>query len=237
MVATMLDGIQLKKAVNNFIGKHANQSDQNSQMNSEESLMKNLYLIALVMFTTPPIYAGVSNEDYDRCSVFLDKIAASSNLLLISKLKIEKNKISVDVDHSVNNDIFAKVQVSNMQSLDTPGAGFIAWVKYDYVRYALDDITTDPGVPLRLKFDERYAPVYKNCLTHKPIYEVIGSGRLQFYQDKMLSKTHAGKFILPGEYIEIENVGGNSSFVKYRARNGSVISAWVESSRIRKAIF
>ena len=199
--------------------------------------MNSFYLIALTVFTTPSIYADVSYEDYDRCSVFLDKITASSNLSLISKLKIKRNKVSADIDHSFNNDIYAKVHVRNIQSSDTPGAGFIAWVKYDYVRYTLDDITTDPDAPSRLKLDERYAPVYKNCLIHDPIYAVIGSGRLQFFQDKKLSKPQTGVFILPGEYVEIEHVENGASFVKYRTRNGSVISAWVDSTRVKIVTF
>ncbi|MER2345171.1 hypothetical protein, partial [Klebsiella pneumoniae] len=142
--------------------------------------------------------------------------------------------IKADVDSISGNDITAKVQFNKMQSTDTPGEGFLLWMKYDYVKFNLEDVTIDPDNPEQLKFDNRYASVYFSCLNKKVIYKVNGDSRLQFYKDDKLSTPETGVFILPGEYVEVERKSGSASYVKYQAKNGVVYSSWVDSSRIQK---
>ncbi|HFW5354344.1 TPA: hypothetical protein ACIBXN_004927, partial [Salmonella enterica subsp. diarizonae serovar 48:i:z] len=61
-----------------------------------------------------------------------------------------------------------------------------------------------------------------------------GTSRLQFYKDDKLSIPTPGVFILPGEYVEVEDSSGSTSYVKYQARNGTVYSSWIDSSRIQE---
>ncbi|MGK3141391.1 hypothetical protein [Pantoea sp. C2G6] len=179
-------------------------------------------------------FSSVTNDDFDRCSQFLDKIVASSNATLIKELKVDRSLIKADIDSVNGNDINAKVQFNKMQSTDTPGEGFLLWVKYDYIKFNLEDVTIDPDNPEKLKFDNRYASVYLNCLNKKVIYRVNGVSRLQFYKDNKLSIPEAGVFILPGEYVEVERSSRGASYVKYQAKDGAVYYLWVDSSRIQK---
>ncbi|WP_234276867.1 hypothetical protein [Klebsiella pneumoniae] len=179
-------------------------------------------------------FSSVTDDDFDRCSQFLNKIVASSNANLIKELKVDRGLIKADVDSISGNDITAKVQFNRMQSTDTPGEGFLLWMKYDYVKFNLEDVTIDPDNPEQLKFDNRYASVYFSCLNKKVIYKVNGDSRLQFYKDDKLSTPETGVFILPGEYVEVERKSGSASYVKYQAKNGVVYSSWVDSSRIQK---
>ncbi|MCP5865468.1 hypothetical protein NL360_28600, partial [Klebsiella pneumoniae] len=78
---------------------------------------------------------------------------------LIKELKVDRGLIKADVDSISGNDITAKVQFNKMQSTDTPGEGFLLWMKYDYVKFNLEDVTIDPDNPEQLKFDNRYASV------------------------------------------------------------------------------
>ncbi len=188
----------------------------------------------LLLIYSISAFSGVTDDDFDRCSQFLDKIVASSNANLINELKVDRNLITADVDRISNNDIYAKVQFNNKQSVDTPGEGFLLWMKYDYLKFSLEDITIDPDKPEKLTFDERYSSIYLNCLNKKTVYKVIGTSRLQFYKDDKLSIPTPGVFILPGEYVEVEDSSGNTSYVKYQARNGTVYSSWIDSSRIQE---
>lgn len=179
-------------------------------------------------------FSGVTDDDLYRCSQFLDKIVASSNADLINKLRVDRNMITADVDRIDNDDIYAKVQFNNKQSVDTPGEGFLLWMKYDYLKFSLEDITIDPDKPEKLKFDERYASVYLNCLNKKTVYKVIGTSRLQFYKDDKLSNPNPGVFILPGEYVEVEVNSGRFLYIKYQAKDGAIYFSWVDSSRIQE---
>ncbi|YCI82977.1 hypothetical protein M1D83_07350 [Enterobacteriaceae bacterium] len=179
-------------------------------------------------------FSSVTDDDFDRCSQFLDKIVASSNASLIKELKVDRSLIKADVDSVNGNDINAKVQFNKMQSTDNPGEGFLLWMKYDYLKFNLEDVTIDPDNPEKLKFDHRYASVYLNCLNKKVIYKVNGDYRLQFYKDDKLSIPETGVFILPGEYVEVERNSGGASYVKYQAKDGVVYSSWVDSGRIQK---
>lgn len=112
-------------------------------------------------------FSGVTDDDFDNCSKYLDKIVASSDANLINELKVDRDLITADIDRVSNDNIYAKVQFNNKQSVDTPGEGFLLWMKYDYLKFSLEDITIDPDKPEKLKFDERYASVYLNCLNKK----------------------------------------------------------------------
>ncbi|TGB52602.1 hypothetical protein CRT22_24715 [Escherichia sp. E5028] len=180
-------------------------------------------------------FSSVTDDDFDRCSQFLDKIVASSNASLIKELKVDRSLIKADVDSVSGNDINAKVQFNKMQSTDTPGEGFLLWMKYNYLKFNLEDVTIDPDNPQKLKFDNRYSSIYLNCLNKKEVYKVNGDSRLQFYKDDKLSTPEVGVFILPGEYVEIERNSGGASYVKYQAKNGVAYSSWVDSSRIQKS--
>lgn len=180
-------------------------------------------------------FSSVTDDDFDRCSQFLDKIVASSNASLIKELKVDRRLIKADIDSVSGNDINAKVQINKIQSTDTPGEGFLLWMKYDYLKFNLEDVTIDPDNPEKLKFDNRYASLYLNCLNKKVIYKVIGDSRLQFYKDDKLSTPENGVFILPGEYVEVERNSGSASYVKYQAKDGVLYSSWVDSSRIEKS--
>lgn len=179
-------------------------------------------------------FSSVTDDDFDRCSQFLDKIVASSNASLIKELKVDRSLIKADVDSVNGNDINAKVQFNKMQSTDNPGEGFLLWMKYDYLKFNLEDVTIDPDNPEKLKFDHRYASAYLNCLNKKVIYKVNGDYRLQFYKDDKLSIPETGVFILPREYVEVERNSGGASYVKYQAKDGVVYSSWVDSGRIQK---
>lgn len=179
-------------------------------------------------------FSGVTDDDFDNCSKYLDKIVASSDANLINELKVDGDLITADIDRVSNDNIYAKVQFNNKQSVDTPGEGFLLWMKYDYLKFSLEDITIDPDKPEKLKFDERYASVYLNCLNKKTVYKVIGTARLQFYKDDKLSIPSQGLFILPGEYVEVEDNSGSASHIKYQAKNGKIYSSWVDSSRIQE---
>ncbi|HDV9073612.1 TPA: hypothetical protein QIZ29_005846, partial [Klebsiella michiganensis] len=167
-------------------------------------------------------FSSVTDDDFDRCSQFLDKIVASSNASLIKELKVDRSLIKADVDSVSGNDINAKVQFNKSQSTDTPGEGFLLWMKYDYLKFNLEDVTIDPDNPEKLSFDNRYASVYLNCLNKKVIFKVNGDSRLQFYKDDKLSTPENGVFILPGEYVEVERNSGGASYVKYQAKDGVV---------------
>lgn len=179
-------------------------------------------------------FSSVTNDDFDRCSQFLDKIVASSNASLIKELKVDRSFIKADVDRVSGNDIYAKVHFIERQSTDTPGEGFLLWMKYDYLKFNLEDVTIDPDNPEKLKFDNRYAPVYLDCLKKKVIYKVTGDSRLQFYKDDKLLIPETGIFILPGEYVEVEKNSEGASHVKYQAKDGAVYSSWVDSSRLQE---
>lgn len=179
-------------------------------------------------------FSSVTDDDFDRCSQFLGKIVASSNASLIKELRVDRSLIKADVDSVSGNEIYAKVQFNKMQSTDTPGEGFLLWMKYDYLKFNLEDVTIDSDNPEKLKFDNRYASVYLNCLNKKVIYKVNGDSRLQFYKDDKLSTPEVGVFILPGEYVGVERTLGGASYVKYQAKDGEVYSSWVDSSRIQK---
>ncbi|WP_149330617.1 hypothetical protein [Citrobacter braakii] len=195
-----------------------------------------IFHLLLLMYSIP-VFSGVTNADFDRCSKFLNKIVATSNANLINELKVDRNLIVADIDRVSNDGIYAKVQFNSKQSIDTPGEGFLLWVKYDYLKFNLEDITIDPDKPEELKFDKRYSTVYFNCLSKKIVYKVIGASRLQFYKDDKLSTPFLGVFILPGEYVEVEDTSGGASYVKYQARNGKVYSSWVDSSHIQEVTF
>ncbi|ESN50182.1 hypothetical protein [Enterobacter sp. MGH 16] len=179
-------------------------------------------------------FSGVTDDDFDNCSKYLDKIVASSDANLINELKVDRDLITADIDRVSNDNIYAKVQFNSNQSVDTPGEGFLLWMKYDYLKFSLEDITIDPDKPEKLKFDERYASVYLNCLNKKTVYKVIGTARLQFYKDDKLSIPSQGLFILPGEYVEVEDNSGSASHIKYQAKNGTIYSSWIDSSRIQE---
>ncbi|EKQ5163017.1 hypothetical protein P5Q53_004286 [Salmonella enterica] len=107
-------------------------------------------------------------------------------------------------------------------------------MKYDYLKFNLEDVTIDLDNPEKLKFDNRYAPIYLDCLNKKIIYKVNGDSRLQFYKDDKLLIPEAGVFILPGEYVEVEKNSEGASNVKYQAKDGTVYSSWVDSSRLQE---
>lgn len=189
---------------------------------------------ALLFLYSVSVGAEVTDSDFERCTFFLDKIVSTSNAKLISDLKVDRRLINVNIDNVSDDEIFAKVQFNNKQSVDTPGNGFLLWMKYNYVNFKLEDITIDPDNPQKLKFDERYSIIYSDCLAQKSIYEVSGNSRLQFYKDEQLSIASPGLFILPGEYLEVVTYKEKSSFVKYHSRSGAEISAWMDSKRVQK---
>ncbi|MEA3763834.1 hypothetical protein VBK28_22240, partial [Enterobacter hormaechei] len=86
-------------------------------------------------------FSGVTDDDFDNCSKYLDKIVASSDANLINELKVDRDLITADIDRVSNDNIYAKVQFNNKQSVDTPGEGFLLWMKYDYLKFSLEDIT------------------------------------------------------------------------------------------------
>lgn len=191
--------------------------------------------LSLVLLTySISAFSSVTDDDFDRCSQFLDKIVASSNASLIKELKVDRSFIKADVDRVSGNDIYAKVQFNERQSTDTPSEGFLLWMKYDYLKFNLEDVTIDLDTPEKLKFDNRYAPVYLDCLNKKIIYKVNGDSRLQFYKDDKLLIPETGVFILPGEYVEVEKNSEGASNVKYQAKDGTVYSSWVDSSRLQE---
>ncbi|EBO3990253.1 hypothetical protein DHU18_23635 [Salmonella enterica] len=191
--------------------------------------------LSLVLLTySISAFSSVTDDDFDRCSQFLDKIVASSNASLIKELKVDRSFIKADVDRVSGSDIYAKVQFNERQSTDTPGEGFLLWMKYDYLKFNLEDVTIDLDNPEKLKFDNRYAPVYLDCLNKKIIYKVNGDSRLQFYKDDKLLIPETGVFILPGEYVEVEKNSEGASNVKYQAKDGTVYSSWVDSSRLQE---
>lgn len=195
------------------------------------------FFLPLLFAYSIPVFADVTDADFDRCSQFLNKIVSSSNADLISELKVDRSLIIADVDRTSNNNIYAKVQFNNKQSVDTPGEGFLLWVKYDYMQFSLEDITIDPDKPQKLKFDKRYSTIYLNCLNRKSMYKVTGDSRLQFYNDEQLSIPAPGLFILPEEYVEVKTMLGKASLVKYHSKSGADFSAWIDASRIQKINF
>ncbi|EAT1906403.1 hypothetical protein EJ696_22520 [Salmonella enterica] len=60
----------------------------------------------LLLIYSISAFSGVTDDDFDRCSQFLDKIVASSNANLINELKVDRNLITADVDRISNNAIY-----------------------------------------------------------------------------------------------------------------------------------
>ncbi|EKQ5163016.1 hypothetical protein P5Q53_004285 [Salmonella enterica] len=72
--------------------------------------------LSLVLLTySISAFSSVTDDDFDRCSQFLDKIVASSNASLIKELKVDRSFIKADVDRVSGNDIYAKVQFNSMK--------------------------------------------------------------------------------------------------------------------------
>lgn len=90
-------------------------------------------------------------------------------------------------------------------------------MKYDYVKFNLEDVTIDPDNPEQLKFDNRYASVYFSCLNKKwftksmviPDYSFIKMINYQLQKPVCLS--YQG---ICGSWKKIRS----ASYVKYQAK-------------------
>ena len=191
-----------------------------------------LVLTALSSQAAPP-EADTERPDDEQCAWVLDALVSTSNLPLLADPDIDLSRVRADIDRREGPRLIAQVSFPVTPDPQTPGAGLLGWVQYDPDNGVLDDITTDPKQPEALDFDRRYVQLYAGCLQQKPMYSVIGKGRLTFYQDPELTNPVPGVFILPDEPVRWLVAKESAARVRYQSRDGRIYLGWVPESRLK----
>lgn len=196
----------------------------------------------LLTLATLPAFAGsptenAENPEKPQCAWVLDTLVSTSNLPLLADPDIDLGSVRADIDNREGPRLIAQVSFPVTPDPQTPGAGQLGWVQYDPDSGVLEDITTDPKQPEALDFDRRYVQLYAGCLQQKPMYSVIGKGRLTFFQNPELTNPVPGVFILPDEPVRWLVAREKSVRVRYQSRDGRIYLGWVPSSRLQEIDF
>ncbi|HKS33683.1 MAG TPA: hypothetical protein VJS14_08145 [Enterobacteriaceae bacterium] len=191
-----------------------------------------LALATLPGLAVPP-ETDAEHPDNEQCAWVLDTLVSTSSLPLLVTSGIDPSSVRADIDRREGQRLIAQVSFPVTPDPETPGAGQLGWVQYDPDSGVLEDITTDPKKPEALDFDRRYVQLYAGCLQQKPMYSVIGKGRLTFYQNPELTNPVPGVFILPDEPVRWLVAKESAARVRYQSRDGRIYLGWVPASRLK----
>ncbi|OLF51251.1 hypothetical protein BTN82_28775 [Pseudomonas chlororaphis] len=94
----------------------------------------------------------------EGCYGYLTELVRSSNFPF---REVAREKANLLIDEDDGETIRAKV------FFETQGTGTLGWVRYGVNDGSLVDISVDPEEPVVLRYDERFAQGYNQCLEQR----------------------------------------------------------------------